>query len=872
LSFLDRIRSLVPYVDKGGDSDESPFGFEPTVKVITRDSIVEKGWDELRSNAISAVSNANPGQLVPTVSSIQAINKYRSWVYDCVNIISRKGSTVPYYLYREVGQPNDEEFDRILDHKIVKLLKRPNRFMTGRELRAYTHMHLDLTGMAFWWIIRDGLGEPAELHLLYPHNLVNIEKGENTSDLIKQFKFSPLNNTGGKNLELDYRDVVYFHYPHPGDVLLGCSPIQAIAHQTDIDLYLQVYEKTFFQNGARPDYLIVAEQDISPQEVDRFYENLNARHRGPGKNYKPMIINRNVRIEPLSMNARDFEFIGMSEWTKDCVLACYGIPEAMLGLYESFNKASSLTAETTFVKECLEPRLFMMADAINTQLIPEFRNVEGLEFKFESALPKDDEFEMAKNQADLTMGLTTINEIRKKNGKSGFKSPWASVPLMNGQPLPGEDDEADKLFKDMMQPQMGMAGGMGGDPMAGAMGGDTSMGQQAPSQPMPPSNAPAAQGAMGAMGGRPPGGELKTLLQDSLRSSKPGLSTLLNAARGRRGGLSGLLGSHPELHQLQELLNAKRNDQTLAKLMSKTIYDYIKKEHIPEEEWDTFDICESYMPKWDDLESEYKQVSEDFYVTKGQELSEIVEKALSESDITTKDPLEDIDEDKLRMDYKEGAQDIIEKAARIGFTMGVKLVEKAANENFDPIDASKEAAGKFLDKSADLRVSSTKKALKKIIKTGLDRGLDASRVAELIYKEFQHLGARRAYLIASTELGGAIVQGQKESYYSINKEAGKPVVKKAISWSALDDRVCDDPNPDKNCTKWHGRELIDFENGVEIKELPHHPGGCRCLYQPVVDMETKGAMLRMVRKLLPEDKKKKEKPKYEELWEGKKNV
>ena len=335
------------FVYDGGFLDE----YVPDTTIV-----VKGGWEELKSRTLSAVSNANPGAINPTVSSTQALNKYRSWVYPCVNLIQRKASTVPYYLYREVGQPNDEEFDRILDHPCIKLLKRPNKFMTGRFLRQITQMFLDLCGCAFWLIIRDGLGRPAELHPLNPHELVTIEVGDTTDQLIKKFVFAPQYQSALRK-EYNYEDIVYFHYPHPMNPILPFTPIQALAHVTDLDIYMQVYEKDFFQNNARPDFVIVPEVQVSAEQAKRLAEGWNARHRGPGKQFKPAILSRNVRIEQLGMSARDFEFLGLSEWTKDHILAAYHIPEAMLGLYESFNKASSITAETTIDKNSIDHRM-----------------------------------------------------------------------------------------------------------------------------------------------------------------------------------------------------------------------------------------------------------------------------------------------------------------------------------------------------------------------------------------------------------------------------------------------------------------------------------------------------------------------------------
>ena len=116
--------------------------------VVTKSS-TGLAWFEIQDK-LNSQTNGAPGTLTPQMTVMQALKRYRSWVYTCVNLIQRKVVETDYYLYKEIGKPNDEEFDRILQHPLIKLLKRPNKFQSGREFRQITQLHLDLTGMAFW--------------------------------------------------------------------------------------------------------------------------------------------------------------------------------------------------------------------------------------------------------------------------------------------------------------------------------------------------------------------------------------------------------------------------------------------------------------------------------------------------------------------------------------------------------------------------------------------------------------------------------------------------------------------------------------------------------------------------------------------------
>ncbi len=774
--------------------------------------LIQKSWTDLKASVSAIISSSDSTRLSPTITPTVAINKYRSWVYPCVNLISGKVATVPYYLYQEVGQPNDEEFNRILDHACVKLLKAPNKTQSGRMFKRIIQMHLDLCGCAFARILFNGLGQPAELHILNPHELFNIEFGSNTNEVFKKFIFYPSGNMFNR-VELSYEEILYFHYPHPANPYAPCTPIQSLAHITDMDLYMEVYQKAFFLNDATPSFIIIPKGEIQEEEAQRISDGWFARHGGPGKAHKPAILSGDATIHQLAIAAKDFEFLALSEWAKDHILAAYTVPEAMLGLYESFNKASSITAETTFVKSCIEPRLNIFEDVVNHQLLPLFKRSSGLEFKHESALPKDDEWELAKDTGQLQTGLTTINEIRRRKGQKPFnsyKGKLCDIPWVGGQPIPGIDKESDDLWKEFSMGGTAATVGSGlGIP------GMENIGQ-----------TPQQQGPMGELGGRPSGKEFSTLLNESLRASKPSLSMLLNAARGKRGGLASLLAAHPQMGSLGALLQKDRVDNTsgIGKLLTRGIYDYIN-ESLEDDDKVVFKIYEENFPDIDNYEEEIENKIGDFYTKKGIETSNIVEKALAS--FVTKEPFDDIDDSEIQEEYKELIRDSVKKAIKNGIITGYKLTEKAAPNSDEIQQITIDNAGRYLDKSADLRVKSVKKDLTKILQNGIEEGLQIQDIAENIRTKFTDIGISRATMIARTEISSAMDVGLDTSYEKINKDAGKIIIEKALRWTSLTERVCE------VCKEKHGNVVKNYETEEVFEEMILHPN-CMCVRIPVM--------------------------------------
>jgi hypothetical protein len=399
---------------------------------------------------------------------------------------------------------------------------------------------------------------------------------------------------------------------------------------------------------------------------------------------------------------------------------------------------------------------------------------------------------------------------------------------MNGSPIPGCDEEADALWKaqQMPPPMPGMPGQPG---IEGLPPGASEVPQIA-------SNAPSAQGAMGQLGGRPQleGTPLSTMVAASLRTSRPALSALLAASRNKRGGLSALLQNNASMHSIGSMLNYDRSDlnsPSMSVLLKKGIRDYIEEDVLdnPEDKF-MFKGYEDLLEGMDALEVDLAEQAREFYVRKGMELADIVKKEFAEIVIKGESGVDDITGEELREEYKRESESFANKAVELGYASAFALVQKANGDMRDPDPfeaASMAAAGRFLDRSADLRVKATKKALQSIIKEGLEIGADSSEIADTVSQRFSWIGTKRSHAIARTELAAAVWAGQDAAYEKINQDAGRLIIKEVVLWPSLDTRDC------KVCDAHNGHMIKNYETGEEGLELPVHVN-CRCAGRPIL--------------------------------------
>jgi len=89
----------------------------------------------------------------------------------------------------------------------------------------------------------------------------------------------------------DYK-IVQFKYPSPVNPYYGMGTVEAMAYAHDLDLYMQVYQRNFFVEGARPDFVLETEQAITKDDAALVWEMWDERHKGMLKSWRPGIMGK----------------------------------------------------------------------------------------------------------------------------------------------------------------------------------------------------------------------------------------------------------------------------------------------------------------------------------------------------------------------------------------------------------------------------------------------------------------------------------------------------------------------------------------------------------------------------------------------------
>lgn len=348
--------------------------------------------------------------LHPIKTTEQELSAFAGWVYAATTTISTDVGATPWGMFRG----SEEEPEKVPAADVPMLFRRPNDFMTFRDVLELTTLHLDLTGEAFWNLITAG-PESEEVigwQIVYPHWIDEpiVKDGRLTG-----WRVSIPNASGASTTTIPTRDMIFFRYPHPAEPLCGASPVEAFALSHDLDMQARGYGAGLLKNNAIPPLVITSEQTLNPRDAGLIGERWKDRHlRRPGE---PAVLGKGATVQLLGLTLEQIGLESIDKMTRQQVFGSYGVPESKKGLVEDVNRANAESNERTYQKNVIWPRLDRIDICINTFIMPRVRGLEQTLFRHENPIQEDKDFLLEKAEKMVKAGLITINQARRMLGE-----------------------------------------------------------------------------------------------------------------------------------------------------------------------------------------------------------------------------------------------------------------------------------------------------------------------------------------------------------------------------------------------------------------------------------------------------------------------
>lgn len=352
------------------------------------------------------------------MSQTKQLNTYKKslYVFACVSKIAQKTASIDFELFKIKSKQGDKE--EVFVHEGLDLLYRPNPFQTKTEFFEKFMINKKLAGEAFILKVRDNRGVVRELWNLRPDYMTIVKDKEL---FIKGYEF---HKSDGKILFAP-EDIIHDAYPNPLDDYGGMSALWAAETRVDTEGLASTYQKNFFKNNARPDFLLSSEGKIDARQKEDIKEKFEKRHKGSENSGKGAFLEGGLKYQQVSISQREMDFIESMKFTRDDILTAFGVPKPIVAITDDVNLANAKTAMEIFLSETIQPEIVRLTEKLNEHLIyPEYGEIFFIHFD-EGFMPRNEKEQNEINEIQLRSGVKVINEVREDMGLAPLLGGWS---------------------------------------------------------------------------------------------------------------------------------------------------------------------------------------------------------------------------------------------------------------------------------------------------------------------------------------------------------------------------------------------------------------------------------------------------------------
>lgn len=393
-----------------------------------------RGVEDLLPTQISSGYSKSVGIVdrnLPTVNQVR--DNYRGILYKCFELRATAIATAMTQLGVQNPGSKQGTFEAVdPTHHWYKLLQNPNPDLSAYQVWRWASIAFDTTGRADFVVEFDTAGFPLYLWPVW-EEFGHMQPVPNETGGIAAWKF---NRSDGQVKHFETHEVIRISNPDPHTPYESWSLLKAAAFELDIDLWASVYRKESLQEGGYPEVYLSSDQDLEPYDIKQYQAEWR-KYKGPeGRSGDIPVLGKGLRVVGLGQMAKDLDFIMGKRLTKTDILQIAGISEGMLS--HEANRANAGEHDRIFMERTIKPRVRENADSLTTQLrrADQWEETQLTRITVPTNLvPPDPRLQADLRRTYQGMGVLTINEILKEDGKDGI-GPIGDVRFVSGMLVP----------------------------------------------------------------------------------------------------------------------------------------------------------------------------------------------------------------------------------------------------------------------------------------------------------------------------------------------------------------------------------------------------------------------------------------------------
>lgn len=342
-----------------------------------------------------------------------------------VNIISGTIGSLPLDLIVRVSE---NERRPAIGHPLRRVLTvKPNQWQTPTEFLRMMQAHLLLRGNAYALKVMAGRNVLA-LIPLHPDRVL-VEQNRDYSITYR------VTLKDGQYLILGQADI--FHLRGMSfDGVKGLSVLSHMRESLGLALTSERAGAELMRNGQLVGGVMKHPGRLSPEAFERLKASMESRRSGGIDAGSTMILEEGMDLQPVSMTARDLQFLEQRDFQRYDIAMFFGVPPHMLGATEKTTSWGSGIEQQGigFVTYTLNDWIKVWEDAIKRDLIPEREwDTHDARFFTQGLMRGDAKARWEAHTKALQWGVMSPNEVRaledmnpREGGDTYYQPPNAS--------------------------------------------------------------------------------------------------------------------------------------------------------------------------------------------------------------------------------------------------------------------------------------------------------------------------------------------------------------------------------------------------------------------------------------------------------------
>ncbi|PAL20210.1 phage portal protein [Sphingopyxis sp. GW247-27LB] len=278
--------------------------------------------------------------------------------------------------------------DDLPDHLMLALIQSPNPYYGDIVLWWGYVLSMILDGNAYWLIVRNGLGRPAELWYI-PHWMLEPKWPADGSVFISHYLYSP--GGGAASMEIDPADVIHFrHGINPRNPRKGLAPIDNALREIFMDLESSNFVSALLRNMGVPGVVISPKGGAmpNPADVEATKTYVRSQFSGDGRG-SPLVLGAPTEVSAFGFNPQMMDTGGARDVAEERVCAAIGIPAAVVGFGAGLQQTKVGATMEQLGKQAWQngvlPLCRLAADELKRSLLPQFGKADGLDVFFDTS-------------------------------------------------------------------------------------------------------------------------------------------------------------------------------------------------------------------------------------------------------------------------------------------------------------------------------------------------------------------------------------------------------------------------------------------------------------------------------------------------------